>query len=157
MEPGLPPELDALKNNIRQIVKDECIPLESEFLSNPPKDGEENEGAPRGILEAVPGILGTLPKDKWDHLTQISKDTGIYTSFVPEEYGGGGMGALATRFWRKRYTRAFCTYPRPRYPCLCLGIAHRNRKRSTSTRRSTATSTTLLGKLNPKLAPTPAE
>ncbi len=43
MEPGLPPELDALKNTIRQIVKDECIPLESEFLSHPPKDGEDNE------------------------------------------------------------------------------------------------------------------
>ena len=68
METGLPPELDALKNTIRQIVKDECIPLEPEFLSHPPRDGEENPGAPRGILEAVPGILCILPKDKWDRM-----------------------------------------------------------------------------------------
>ncbi len=27
-------------------------------------------------------------------MNNISKQTGIYTSFVPEEYGGGGMGAL---------------------------------------------------------------
>ncbi|HZA22376.1 MAG TPA: hypothetical protein VFA32_07190, partial [Dehalococcoidia bacterium] len=60
MQPGLPPELDALKNTIRQIVRDECIPLEPEFLSHPPQDGVEDQGAPRGIMEAVPGILGTL-------------------------------------------------------------------------------------------------
>ena len=93
MQAGLPPELDALKNNIRQIVKDECYPLEAEFLANPSQEGGD-EGAPRGITEALSGLLGTLPKESWDRLHKVSKDTGIYTSFVPEEYGGGGMGAL---------------------------------------------------------------
>ena len=27
-------------------------------------------------------------------MNNISKQTGIYTSVVPEQYGGGGMGAL---------------------------------------------------------------
>ena len=93
-DPGLPPELEALKLTIRQIVRDECYPLETEYLANPTLDGVEDEGAPRGIAEALQGILGMLPPDKWARLNQVSKDTGIYTSFVPEEYGGGGMGAL---------------------------------------------------------------
>ena len=90
MRAGLPPELGALKNTIRQIVKDECYPLEAEFLANPSQDGVDEPGAPRGIAEALSGLLGVLPKESWDRLNQISKDTGIYTSFVPEEYGGEG-------------------------------------------------------------------
>jgi len=50
MQAGLPPELDALKNTIRQIVKDECYPLEAEFLANPSQECGD-EGAPRGIAE----------------------------------------------------------------------------------------------------------
>ena len=92
-EAGLPPELEALKLTIRQIVKDECYPLEAEYLANPSQEGID-DGAPRGIAEALQGILGTLNPEKWARLNQVSKDTGIYTSFVPEEYGGGGMGAL---------------------------------------------------------------
>ena len=38
MQPGLPPELEALKNTIRQIVRDECVPLEQE-LPDPPAAG----------------------------------------------------------------------------------------------------------------------
>ena len=93
-EPGLPPVLEALKNTVRQIVRDECVLLEAHYLANPTLDGVEDEGAPRGIAEALQGILGTLGKEKWDRLNRISKDTGIYTSFVPEQYGGGGVGAL---------------------------------------------------------------
>ena len=39
MQTGLPPELDALKNTIRQVVKDECVPLEAHYLANPPMGG----------------------------------------------------------------------------------------------------------------------
>ena len=47
-ETGLPPALDALKNTVRQIVRDECIPLEPEYLANPPRKGNptmERRGA----------------------------------------------------------------------------------------------------------------
>ena len=60
MQAGLPPELDALKNTIRQIVKDECYPLEAEFLTNPTREGGD-EGAPRGIAEALSGRLPVDP------------------------------------------------------------------------------------------------
>ena len=121
METGLPPELDALKNTIRQIVKDECIPLEPEFLSHPPRDGEEDPGAPRGIMEAVPGILGTLSKDKWDRLHQISKDTGIYTSFVPEECGGGGIGALGHVVLEEEIHQSILHLPTSPVPMFMIG------------------------------------
>jgi acyl-CoA dehydrogenase len=121
MQSGLPPELDALKNTIRQIVREECIPLESEFLSHPPQDGVENEGAPRGILEAVPGILGTLPRDKWDRLHRISRDTGIYTSFVPEEYGGGGTGALGHVILEEEVHQSILHLPTSPVPMFMIG------------------------------------
>ena len=44
---GLPPELEALKNTVRQIVRDECIPLEPEYLARPPQEGDADNGAPR--------------------------------------------------------------------------------------------------------------
>ncbi|MCI0846702.1 MAG: acyl-CoA dehydrogenase family protein, partial [Chloroflexi bacterium] len=90
---SLPPHLDALKTTIRQIVQDECLPLETEYLAHPPQEGVD-DGGPRGIAEALMGIVGSLPRENWERLSKVSKDTGIYTSFVPEEYGGGGIGAL---------------------------------------------------------------
>ena len=71
MQPGLPPELDALKNTIRQIVRDECVPLEQEYLTHPPLEGRD-DGGPRGIAEAVQGVVGSLPRDNWDRLNNIS-------------------------------------------------------------------------------------
>ena len=118
---GLPPELEALKLTIRQIVKDECYPLEAEYLANPTLDGVEDEGAPRGIAEALQGILGTLPAEKWARLNQISKDTGIYTSFVPEEYGGGGMGALGHVVLDEEVHKSIVQLPTSPVPMMMIG------------------------------------
>ena len=118
---GLPPELEALKNTIRQIVREECVPLETEFLTHPPRDGEPNEGAPRGILEAVPGILGTLPPEQWGRLHQVSKETGIFTSFVPEEYGGGGMGALGHVVLEEEIQKSILHLPTSPVPMFMMG------------------------------------
>ena len=121
VQPGLPPELDALKNTIRQIVTEECVPLEAHSLTHPLEEGVEQEGAPRGILEAVPGILGSLPKENWDHLHQISRDTGIYTSFVPEEYGGGGMGALGHVVVEEEIHKSIVHLPTSPVPMFLIG------------------------------------
>ena len=92
-QPGLPPELDALKRTVRQIVKDECAPQGAHFLANPLFEGDDDGGS-RGIAEALIGIVGTLPPGVLQRLTTISKETGIYTSFVPKEYGGGGTSEI---------------------------------------------------------------
>ena len=123
MQAGLPPELDALKNTIRQIVKEECYPLEAEFLANPSKDGVDEPGAPRGIAEALSGLLGVLPETAWDRLNKISKDTGIYTSFVPEEYGGGGMGALGHVVLDEEVHKSIVQLPTSPVPMMMIGSA----------------------------------
>ena len=123
MQAGLPPELDALKNTIRQIIKEECYPLEAEFLANPSKDGVDEPGAPRGIAEALSGLLGVLPETAWDRLNKISKDTGIYTSFVPEEYGGGGMGALGHVVLDEEVHKSIVQLPTSPVPMMMIGSA----------------------------------
>ena len=123
MQAGLPPELDALKNTIRQIIKEECYPLEAEFLANPSKDGVDEPGAPRGIAEALSGLLGVLPETAWDRLNKVSKDTGIYTSFVPEEYGGGGMGALGHVVLDEEVHKSIVQLPTSPVPMMMIGSA----------------------------------
>ena len=123
MQAGLPPELDALKHTIRQVVKDECYPLEAQFLANPSKDGVDEPGAPRGIAEALSGLLGVLPEASWDRLNKISKDTGIYTSFVPEEYGGGGTGALGHVVLDEEIHKSIVQLPTSPVPMMMIGAA----------------------------------
>ena len=120
MDLGLPPELDALKHTMRQIVQDECIPLEARFLANPPQDGVE-DGGPRGIAEAVMGIVGTLPREDWERLTRLSKETGIYTAHVPAEYGGGGLGALGHGVIDEEAHKSIVQFPTSPVPMMLFG------------------------------------
>ena len=120
MQAGLPSELDGLKNMVRQIVRDECVPLEAEYLANPPQEGVD-DGGPRGIAETVMGIVGTLSPDKWGRLNQVSKDTGIFTSFVPEEYGGGGMGALGHVVMDEEIHKSIVQLPTSPVPMMMIG------------------------------------
>ncbi len=48
-------------------------------------------------------------------MNNISKQTGIYTSFVPEEYGGGCMGALGHVVFDEEVHKSISNSPRP--PC----------------------------------------
>ncbi len=120
MSTGLPPELDALKQTIRQIVREECVPLEAEYLAHPPQEGLD-DGGPRGIAEAVQGVVGTLSPEKWGRLTDISKQTGIYTSFVPQEYGGGGMGALGHVVLDEEVHKSIVQLPTSPVPLMMVG------------------------------------
>ena len=120
MQPGLSPEIDGLKNMIRQIVRDECIPLEAEYLANPPQEGVD-DGGPRGIAETVMGVVGTLSPEKWGRLNQVSKETGIFTSFVPEEYGGGGMGALGHVVLDEEIHKSIVQLPTSPVPMMMIG------------------------------------
>lgn len=120
MQAGLPPDLDGLKNMVRQIVRDECVPLETEYLANPPQEGVD-DGGPKGIAETVMGVVGTLSPDQWGRLNRVSKDTGIYTSFVPEEYGGGGMGALGHVVMDEEIHKSIVQLPTSPVPMMMIG------------------------------------
>ena len=120
MPSGLPPHLEALKATIRQVVRDECLPLEAEYLAHPPQDGVD-DGGPRGIAEALMGIVGSLPHGSWERLSRISKETGIFTSFVPEEYGGGGMGALGHVMLDEEVHKSIVQLPTSPVPMMMMG------------------------------------
>ncbi len=120
MQPGLSPEIDGLKNMIRQIVRDECVPLEAEYLANPPQEGVD-DGGPKGIAETVMGVVGSLSPEKWGRLNQVSKETGIFTSFVPAEYGGGGMGALGHVVLDEEIHKSIVQLPTSPVPMMMIG------------------------------------
>jgi acyl-CoA dehydrogenase len=120
MLPSLPPHLDALKTTIRQIVHDECMPLEAEYLAHPPQEGVD-DGGPRGIAEALMGIVGSLSRENWERLSRVSKETGIYTSFVPEEYGGGGIGALGHVMLDEEVHKSIVLLPTSPVPMMMIG------------------------------------
>ncbi len=120
MQPGLSPEIDGLKNMIRQIVRDECVPLEAEYLANPPQEGVD-DGGPKGIAETVMGVVGSLSPEKWVRLNQVSKETGIFTSFVPEQYGGGGMGALGHVVLDEEIHKSIVQLPTSPVPMMMIG------------------------------------
>ena len=120
MDFKLSPELDALKRTMRQIIQDECIPLEPKYLANPPMEGVEDAG-PRGIAEAVMGVVGTLPKEDWDRLVGLSKETGIYTAHIPAEYDGGGLGALGHGVVDEEAHKSIVQFPVSPVPMMLFG------------------------------------
>lgn len=127
MQPGLSPEIDGLKNMVRQIVRDECVPLEAEYLANPPQEGVD-DGGPRGIAETVMGVVGALSPEKWGRLNRVSKETGIFTSFVPEEYGGGGMGALGHVVLDEEIHKSIVQLPTSPVPMMMIGSCTREQE-----------------------------
>jgi alkylation response protein AidB-like acyl-CoA dehydrogenase len=82
----LPPEIVEFVDLAKRIVDKELMPLESEFLPHP--------GHAFGIKETtnLKNVFGT---DTVNHLTGISRDTGLWYLMVPEEHGGAGLSMLA--------------------------------------------------------------
>jgi acyl-CoA dehydrogenase len=120
MDLKLSPELDALKSTMRRIVQEECIPLEPPYLATPPQEGID-ECPLRGVSESVMGVVGTLPKEGWDRLTRVSKETGIYTAHVPTEYDGGGLGALGQVVLDEEAKRSIVPLPISPVPMMLIG------------------------------------
>ena len=125
MDVRLPPELDALKHTIRQIVKNECIPLEPKFLSTTPGTYSGNgKGSPGGLAEER-WAQGDLPLEDWERLERLSKETGVFTMHVPAEYGGGGMGALGHCVVDEETRRSIVMLPIAEVPVMMYGSATR--------------------------------
>ncbi|MBI3937707.1 MAG: acyl-CoA/acyl-ACP dehydrogenase [Betaproteobacteria bacterium] len=82
----LPPDVVKFRDLVRRIVREELIPLEREYLPHP--------GHALGLKETL-RLKAVFGKDVVDHLVKISRDTGLWYSMVPEEYGGPGLSLLA--------------------------------------------------------------
>ncbi len=82
----LPSEILEIVELASRIVRKELMPLEQEFLLHP--------GHAFGIKETT-NLQKVFGSDVVDHLTQISRDTGLWYLMVPEQYGGSGLSMLA--------------------------------------------------------------
>ncbi|WP_299289874.1 acyl-CoA dehydrogenase family protein [uncultured Paracoccus sp.] len=82
----LSPDVQAICETARRIVRDELLPLEPQYLAS--------DKHAYGIKETV-NLKAVFGKEVVDRLTKISKDTGHWGLMVHEEYGGAGLSMLA--------------------------------------------------------------
>jgi acyl-CoA dehydrogenase len=101
---ALPGELVELRELAREIVNAECIPLESKFLSANP----DWETPPQGGESSVDG---RLPAEDWQRLLQVSRESGIWSATLPEEYGGLGYGILGAFVLAEERNRSIVPLP----------------------------------------------
>jgi len=109
----LPPELEQLRDLAREVVGNECIPLEAEFLANTCPD---EQGVNHGQYE----IDGSLPAATWDRLRAISESTGLYRAWLPEEHGGMGFGVLGAVVLAEEINRSIVELPTALLPPVLL-------------------------------------
>jgi len=109
---GLPEDIVAMKDLAREVVERECIPLEAQFLANDP------DGVPAGDMPGGGESLvdGTLPRETWDRLLRISRETGLFSAMLPEEHGGMGLGVLGSFVLQEEINRSIVPLPRPNVP-----------------------------------------
>jgi acyl-CoA dehydrogenase len=105
---SLPPELVELKNLVREIVNNECIPLEAKFLANNPA---WPRGGGKGGISVETLIDGTLEQSDWDRLAMVTESSGLTTALLPEEYGGLGMGVLGAFVVAEELNRTLVPLP----------------------------------------------
>ncbi|REE75484.1 acyl-CoA dehydrogenase [Rhodococcus wratislaviensis] len=115
----LPPELVELKNLVRDVVDKECIPLEQDFLTGRPPAGEEHGS---GDVRGESFTDGWLPREAYDRLTTVSKQTGLYNINLPVEHGGPGLGVLGAFVVAEELNRCLvklpiCYVPNILYSC----------------------------------------
>ena len=118
----LPPEIEELKLVARRVVDAECIPLEAEFLADKCAD---HHSPNQGQYE----IDGSLPADKWDHLRTVSEQTGLYRAWLPEEYGGLGLGVLGAFVVAEEVNRSVVELPTALVPPVLFEGSEEQRER----------------------------
>ena len=104
----LPPELHELKALTRTIVKEQCIPLEPVLFAS------RAQGAASGGGEVF--LDGTIGEQNQARLLQISKETGLYSMHLPEEYGGAGFGVLGNFVVAEETNRSLVRLPVAQVP-----------------------------------------
>ncbi|MGD9961388.1 acyl-CoA dehydrogenase family protein [Nocardioides sp.] len=129
---ALPPELEELKQLVRGVVQRECIPLESKFLTHRPGDEPDPKGGawletPTTRNETL--VDGALTQADWDRLTRISKETGLYSATLPEEYGGFGFGVLGSFVIAEEFKRSVVPLPVPEAPPVLFDCSEIQREK----------------------------
>ncbi len=81
MDLSIPEDLKMIQTLARDFVQDQLLPLEKEIL------GRDSDLA---------GGRRNLPAEKLSQLVAFARETGLWGTGVPEEFGGSGLGVLAT-------------------------------------------------------------
>lgn len=129
---SLPPEIEELKLLARQVVQRECIPLEHDFLTHragDPDDPQRGPWLPTPTSRNEDIVDGALPQAEWERLTKISKETGLYSATLPEEYGGLQYGVLGSFVLAEELKRSIVPLPIPEVPPILLDCSDEQRKK----------------------------
>jgi len=87
MHPTLPEEIRQLHSSLRKFIERELLPRENE-------------------IDADGGLLSNNEVIDW--VRRRSVEVGFFGIFMPEEVGGGGLGALGTAVLREEVSRSGC-------------------------------------------------
>ncbi|WP_181164679.1 acyl-CoA dehydrogenase family protein [Amaricoccus solimangrovi] len=82
----LPDDVLQIQKVARDIVRNELLPLEKQFLLSP--------NYAHGVKETL-NLRYVFDASTADRLEKISKETGLFYLLVPEEHGGAGLSTLA--------------------------------------------------------------
>lgn len=82
----LPEDVRQLQDAARDIVRNELMPLEKEYLLSP--------NHAHGLKEIL-NLRSVYSEAVADRLEKISRDTGFWHLMVPEKFGGSGLSLLA--------------------------------------------------------------
>jgi acyl-CoA dehydrogenase len=116
----LPPELQELKVHVRQLVEEQCIPLEPVFL-----------GAERAAATGTAGSAGapTWGAEQVNALKKLSQEAGVYDVHLPVEYGGAGYGVLGRFVVEEEINRSIVKLPAVRVPGILYGCTPEQEER----------------------------
>lgn len=112
MDFRLSEEMVALQRLARQVVQENCIPLEPKALR------AMAEWVPTSTKPRYQHWYGILDKEEEDRLTKISRQTGLYDAHIPKEFDGGGLGTLANVLVQEETSKSIVYLPRAVDPCL---------------------------------------
>lgn len=112
---GLPEEIRQIRDVARRIVVEELLPLEKEYLLSPDRAHGRKE---------ILNLRACYPDEVVDRLEKLSKDTGLWSFLVPEEYGGLGLSLLGQVVVMEQFMYTYVPFPFANVPSilyLCKG------------------------------------
>ncbi|MDR0808996.1 MAG: acyl-CoA dehydrogenase family protein [Gemmobacter sp.] len=116
----LPPEVVAYRDLARQIVRNELMPLEPEYLASP----HHTYG-----LTPVTNLRSVFPAETVDRLVKLSRDTGLWWMGASGTDGGMGLSMLAQIVLDEEFNYCAVPFPAPEIPNILSEGTEAQRKK----------------------------
>lgn len=108
----LPEEVLQIQKVARNIVRNELLPLEKEFLLS--------SNHAHGVKETL-NLRYVYDAKTADRLEGLSKETGLFYMLVPEEHGGAGLSTLAQVAVMEEFMYTAVPFPFANVPNILYG------------------------------------